>query len=135
MSGEVKGSSWNSQSIGDCFNSIKFSQDQTIRLVISVVLAVLAGVATYYCITKGLALQDRAVTGLERFGAGFLLYMGAVGGFVTMANFIYGTCFNCVGSKDYTPSDAGLQCLGTVCAPAAAVPLALCAGLQAAAKG
>lgn len=128
MSG-VEGSSWAGFSPSKCVDGLYF--DNSVRLGISVALAVIASIAAYYCIANGLRIESHATTSLQYHGGRALTAVGASFGLAAVGNLIYGTCINCTirgKQKNYGPDEAGLQVLITATAPVAAIAL-VCYGL------
>jgi hypothetical protein len=108
----------------------------TICVLLSVSLAAIAAVATYFSLVHGLMLYDFATTSLLQFGAGFMIYCGVVFSVVAVGNLVYLAgkllCHNGREPFRYTPREAKYQLILSLFAPVAAIPVAIACSLSSA---
>src|SRR3990167_9935861 len=101
-------------------------RDRVLPVIVSLALASLAGVATYFCFVNGFPMLDAASTGLATFKAGLLIYTGLALSIVPVGNLLYAGYRAC-GSKVGNYRDAAVQHIGaSLFAPVAMLPWIFC---------
>jgi hypothetical protein len=102
-------------------------------LAVGLGLAAVAAAVSYFALTYGFPLFDRAHTSLDTFKAGLLLFTGASFGFVALANVCFGVYKSLLTEgEEYTNREMKYQIGGTLLAPIGAlaicfVPIVMCA--------